>query len=285
MRPFQIAAVALTFSSMNSAMAQERTRISSDWGNVTAELADNAAARSLIQMLPITIDMHDHLRQEKTGNLPPPLPEVPRQLDFAVGTLGVWGPDHFVIYYRNGRVPQPGIAIRGNVSRATRTESPVVAIEASTSGLVLVGKQEKRRNADGSVALGPEPWRTKGLDGSLRVKLDGAAGHTQVHHQGLAGGELGQHVFGPAAQMQHPRALQRRVLRDPVEAQGVDVVQRLEFAGRVPPAVGEVAEFLELGRVRVHGTIKTKNPAGAGFLVGETALLLAGADDLDLEGH
>ena len=116
MRPFQIAAVALAFSSMNSAMAQERIRISSDCGNVTAELADNAAARSLIQMLPITIDMHDHLRQEKTGNLPSPLPEVPRQLDFAVGTLGLWGPDHFVIYYRKGRVPQPGIVILGNVA-------------------------------------------------------------------------------------------------------------------------------------------------------------------------
>src|SRR6478736_10425552 len=115
MRLFQIAAVALAFSLMNSTMAQERIRISSDRGNVTAELADNAAARSLIQMLPITIDMHDHLRQEKTGNLPLPLPEVPRQLDFAVGTLGLWGPDHFVIYYRKGRVPQPGIAILGNV--------------------------------------------------------------------------------------------------------------------------------------------------------------------------
>ena len=32
------------------------------------------------------------------------------------GTLGLWGPDHFVIYYRNGRVPQPGIVILGNVT-------------------------------------------------------------------------------------------------------------------------------------------------------------------------
>ena len=116
MRLFQIAAVALAFSLMNPAMAQERIRISSDWGNVTAELADNAAARSLIQMLPITIDMHDHLRQEKTGNLPSPLPEVSRQLDFAVGTLGLWGPDHFVIYYRKGRVPPPGIVILGSIT-------------------------------------------------------------------------------------------------------------------------------------------------------------------------
>ena len=32
-----------------------------------------------------------------------------------MGTLGLWGPDHFVIYYRSGRVPSPGIAILGNV--------------------------------------------------------------------------------------------------------------------------------------------------------------------------
>jgi hypothetical protein len=55
-------------------MAQERVRISSDWGSVTAELADNDAARALR------------------------------------------GPDHFVIYYRNGRVPQPGIVILGEVT-------------------------------------------------------------------------------------------------------------------------------------------------------------------------
>ena len=97
-------------------MAQEPIRISSDWGNVTAELADNAAARSLIQMLPITIDMRDHLRQEKTGNLPAALPDIARQRDFAAGTLGLWGPDHFVIYYGSGHVPQPGIIILGKVT-------------------------------------------------------------------------------------------------------------------------------------------------------------------------
>src|SRR3954465_12128543 len=112
-RLFQIAAVAFAFSSMSPAMAQERIRISSDWGNVTAELADNAAARSLIQMLPITINMRDHLRQEKTGNLPSPLPETARQQDFAAGTLGLWGPTHFVIYYRDGR-PNSDSSLSGN---------------------------------------------------------------------------------------------------------------------------------------------------------------------------
>ena len=94
MRHFAIGLLAFLW--IDHAMAQEHLRISSDWGSVTAELADNDAARALIKMLPIAIDMRDHLRQEKTGNLPSPLPEIPRQRDFAAGTLGLWGPDHFV---------------------------------------------------------------------------------------------------------------------------------------------------------------------------------------------
>jgi len=96
-------------------MAQERISITSEWGAVSATLADNDAARRLQKMLPLTIDMHDHMRQEKTGNLPSPLPEVARQQDFSTGTLGLWGPDHFVVYYRSGRVPKPGIVILGQV--------------------------------------------------------------------------------------------------------------------------------------------------------------------------
>ena len=116
-RLFRIAAAAaLTLSSMDYAMSQERVRISSEWGLVSAELADNDAARSLARMLPLTIDMRDHLRQEKTGNLPSPLPRVERQLDFSTGTLGLWSSDHFVIYYRDGRVAQPGIILLGKVT-------------------------------------------------------------------------------------------------------------------------------------------------------------------------
>jgi hypothetical protein len=98
------------------AMAQERIRISSEWGNVSAELVDNDATRALLRMLPVTIDMRDHLRQEKTGNLPSRLPSVGRQLEFSTGTLGLWSSDHFVIYYRDGRVPQPGIIILGKAA-------------------------------------------------------------------------------------------------------------------------------------------------------------------------
>jgi hypothetical protein len=97
-------------------MAKERIRISSDWGEVTADLAAAEAAKTLAQMLPLTIEMSDHLRQEKTGNLPAALPEETRQLDFSAGTLGLWSSDHFVIYYRTGRVPSPGIVVLGQVA-------------------------------------------------------------------------------------------------------------------------------------------------------------------------
>lgn len=106
----------ITFVWGGPVMAQQRILISSDWGNVTAELVDNDATRSLVAMLPVTVDMRDHLRQEKTGDLPSPLPQVQRQLDFSKGTLGLWSSDHFVIYYRDGRVPQPGIIILGQVT-------------------------------------------------------------------------------------------------------------------------------------------------------------------------
>jgi hypothetical protein len=106
----------VTLGLMGSAMAQERILISSDWGEVSAELVDNNATRALVPMLPLTIEMRDHLRQEKTGNLPAPLPEIGRQRDFSTGTLGLWSSNHFVIYYRDGRVPQPGIILLGRVT-------------------------------------------------------------------------------------------------------------------------------------------------------------------------
>ena len=109
-------AFVITLGLIGPAMAQDRILISCDWGKVTAELVDNTANRSLVQMLPLTIDMRDHLRQEKTGNLPSPLAAAERQLEFSSGTLGLWSSNHFVIYYRDGRVPQPGIIILGRVA-------------------------------------------------------------------------------------------------------------------------------------------------------------------------
>jgi hypothetical protein len=109
-------AAALTLGLTGAAMAQAQILISSDWGNVKAELGDNDATRSLVRMLPVTIEMRDHLRQEKTGDLPSPLAPGPRQTAFSKGTIGLWSEDHFVIYYRDSRVPQPGIVILGQVT-------------------------------------------------------------------------------------------------------------------------------------------------------------------------
>ncbi|TIM74436.1 MAG: hypothetical protein E5Y58_07660 [Mesorhizobium sp.] len=116
MLKLMLSSAVIALAAAGSAMAQERIRISSDGGEVTADLADNKAARSLAQMLPLTIEMSDHLRQEKTGNLPSALPELARQRDFSVGTLGLWSSDHFVIYYRSGRLPAPGIIRLGQVT-------------------------------------------------------------------------------------------------------------------------------------------------------------------------
>lgn len=109
-------AAGLTLVSTGDAMAQERIVIVSEWGRVTAELVDNAATRALVQGLPVTLQMRDHLRQEKTGSLPKALPEAARRRAFAAGTLGLWGSNDFVVYYRGGQVPQPGIVVLGKVT-------------------------------------------------------------------------------------------------------------------------------------------------------------------------
>ena len=73
----------------------------------------------------------------KTGNLPAPLAETSRQTGFSKGTLGLWTSDHFVIYYRDGQVPQPGIIILGQVSGDVsvfdRPGSVTVTIERARS--------------------------------------------------------------------------------------------------------------------------------------------------------
>lgn len=111
-----LGAFAIALGMSGIAMAQEQIRISSDWGVVTATLADNDAAKALLDMLPLTIEMRDHLRQEKTGYLPSDLPELARQRDFSTGTLGLWSSNHFVIYYHAGTVPPPGIIVLGQVT-------------------------------------------------------------------------------------------------------------------------------------------------------------------------
>ncbi len=111
-----LSAAAFALGLSGAAMAQEQIRISSEWGEVIAMLADNEATDALLEMLPLTIEMRDHLRQEKTGYLPSELPELARQRNFGAGTLGLWSANHFVIYYSSGSVPAPGIVILGQIT-------------------------------------------------------------------------------------------------------------------------------------------------------------------------
>lgn len=109
-------ALSVAIGLAGTAMAGQRIIISSAWGQVRAELAENKTAEALADMLPLTIEMSDHLRQEKTGNLPSSLPSSPRQRDFFTGTIGLWSSGDFVIYYRDGQVPSPGIVILGKIT-------------------------------------------------------------------------------------------------------------------------------------------------------------------------
>lgn len=72
------------------------------------------------------------------------------------------------------------VTIRGSVSRSSAAASPSVRLEVATEGLVLVAKPERIQNVGGSVTVGPAPWRTEGLDGSLAVQIDEETGHTEV---------------------------------------------------------------------------------------------------------
>jgi hypothetical protein len=86
---------------------------------ITARLNDSEAARVFASMLPLTIQMDDHLRREKTGIIPRPLSErTPGSRTYELGDLGYWRPRNtFVIFYRQDglTIPGPGIVLLGKV--------------------------------------------------------------------------------------------------------------------------------------------------------------------------
>ena len=87
------------------------------------------------------------------------------------------------------------------------------------------------------------------LEGALR-QIDAG------DHRALARRGLGEDAAA-AADVEHRLAGELRDAVDPRQAQRVDLVQRTEFAGRVPPAVRELAELLQLGRIGVQRTFHT----------------------------
>jgi hypothetical protein len=85
----------------------------------TATLEDNAAARDLAAMLPLTVAMTDLFGREKPGPLPRALAgDVEPVSTYRVGQLAYWPPDHnvFVVYDGDGlTVPSPGLVLLGTV--------------------------------------------------------------------------------------------------------------------------------------------------------------------------
>jgi hypothetical protein len=102
-----------------SAAEGQRIRIRMGDQTVTATLNRSEAARDLVAMLPVSIQMRDHLRREKTGRIPKPLSERTQgSPSYEKGDLGYWRPGgNFVIFYRHDglTIPSPGIVLLGKL--------------------------------------------------------------------------------------------------------------------------------------------------------------------------
>jgi hypothetical protein len=64
-------------------------------------------------------------------------------------------------------------------------------------------------------------------------------------HVGAQSGHRFRQDAAAAANIEHPLAGQVRLSIDPVEPDRIQFMQRFEFGVRVPPAMGEIAEFLQ----------------------------------------
>lgn len=72
---------------------------------------DTDAARDFAALLPLAIQMDDHIRREKTGVIPKRLSErTPESRHYEKADLGYWRPRNaFVIFYRQDglEIPSP----------------------------------------------------------------------------------------------------------------------------------------------------------------------------------
>jgi hypothetical protein len=95
---------------------------------LTATLLDHAAARDLVEQLPLTLTMSDHGAVEKTGRLPAPLSTagLPRGADPSVGDLGYYAPGTDLVLYYGDQSYFEGIVrlgtLRGDVSALERMD-------------------------------------------------------------------------------------------------------------------------------------------------------------------
>ena len=146
------------------------------------------------------------------------------------------------------------IDIRGNVSRGTRAEVPSVDLEASTSGLAVSGKAAVQTMADASSSLGPRPWSFIGIDGTVRVKLDGATGAAGVvaalrdKRGQVASFELA--VTAPIVEILRNRSRALAIMRDlPISASFTvprRPIENLPLISGLAPALALLAGDVEL---------------------------------------
>ncbi len=82
-----------------------------------ARLRDNAAARSLLDQLPITLDFTDFGRQEVLATPPRPLAMdgMPDGESAPAGTIGYYAPDRVLVLYYTDVPRYPGIVRIGEI--------------------------------------------------------------------------------------------------------------------------------------------------------------------------
>jgi autotransporter translocation and assembly factor TamB len=134
------------------------------------------------------------------------------------------------------------ITLEGEATRPATGAAPELDLQATTAGLVLAGKRERTRSPDGSLTLGPAPFRTEGLDGRLRVRLEAASGEARValevhdRHGALASLDAATKLPLPRL-LQRPDAAPALVREAPLEAR-ITVPRRSLDA--LPPALGKL---------------------------------------------
>ncbi|NEC84891.1 cyclophilin-like fold protein [Streptomyces sp. SID12501] len=96
-----------------------RIRLTAGETVLNATLDDNATARDLASLLPLTLQMNDLFKREKYGHLPRSLAAggEPRY-SYEIGNIVYWspGPDIAIFYDHDGQsIPDPGIIVLGEI--------------------------------------------------------------------------------------------------------------------------------------------------------------------------